>query len=109
MMVVAKKDRVPQDEVLAAYERNGGNIRATAAEIGISRSSVRRKLAPLGKLDKPIAAGSEEGTKTVKFKLPPKGEVARYILTSAQNNTRVHDSAWENLLALAEYYDAQII
>jgi Bacterial regulatory protein, Fis family len=109
MMVVAKKDRVPQDEVLASYERNAGNIRATAKELGISRSSVRRKLAPLGKLDKPIAAGSEEGTKSVKRALPKKGEVRRYILTSAQNNTLLHVSAWANLLSLAEYYRAEII
>ena len=109
MMVVAKKDRVPQDEVLAAYERNAGNIRATAKELGISRSSVRRKLAPLGKLDKPLVAGSIEGTKSVKSALPKKGEVRRYILTSAQNNTYVHDSAWENLLTLADYYNAEII
>jgi hypothetical protein len=109
MMVVAKSERVPAEEVLAAYERNAGNIRATAKELGISRSSVRRKLGPLGKLDKPIAAGSIEGTKSVKSALPKKGEVRRYILTSAQNNTYVHASAWANLTSLAEYYRAEII
>src|ERR1700688_4991057 len=108
-MVVSKKDRVPQDEVLAAFERNAGNIRATAKELGISRSSVRRKLTPLGKLDKPLVAGSIEGTKSIKSGLPKKGEVRRYILTSAQNNTHVHASAWANLQSLAEYYRAEII
>jgi hypothetical protein len=109
MTVVAKADRKSPEDVLAAFERNAGNIRATAKELGISRSSVRRKLTPLGKLDKPIAAGSEEGTKSVKRTLPKKGEVRRYILTSAQNNTHLHKSAWQNLLTLAEYYNAEII
>src|ERR1700675_1341825 len=109
MTVVAKADRKSPEDVLAAFERNAGNIRATAKELGISRSSVRRKLAPLGKLDKPLVAGSIEGTKSVKSALPKKGEVRRYILTSAQNNTYVHASAWANLLSLAEYYRAEII
>lgn len=57
-MNVSKQDRIPAGEVSAAFERNAGNIRATSKELGISRSSVRRKLSPLGKLDKPIASGS---------------------------------------------------
>jgi hypothetical protein len=103
------KHRVSEDLVLAAFERNAGNVRATAVELGIARSTVRRTLAPLGAMKKPLAAGSIEGVKTEKQKLPATGEVRRYILTSAQNNTYVHDSAWQNLLALAEHYDAQII
>jgi len=108
-MNVSKAERVSPELVEAEYEANGGNIRATAAALGIERSTVRAKLALLGKKDKPLAAGSEEGTKTVKLKLPAKGKVSRYILTSAQNNTYVHESAWENLLSLAEHYDADII
>jgi hypothetical protein len=108
-MNVSKKNRVSEELVLAAFERNAGNVRATAAELGIARSTVRRTLAPLGAMKKPLAAGSIEGVKAEKQKLPATGEVRRYILTSAQNNTYVHDSAWQNLLALAEHYDAQII
>lgn len=108
-MNVSKKDRVSEDLVLAAFERNAGNVRATAAELGIARSTVRRTLTPLGAMKKPLAAGTIEGTKAEKQKLPVKGEVRRYILTSAQNNTYVHESAWQNLLALADHYDAQII
>jgi hypothetical protein len=104
-----KTPSVSPDDVSAAFERNAGNIRATAKELGISRSSVRRKLTPLGKMKKPLAAGTVEGTKSIKRPLPKKGEVHRYILTSAQNNTYVHNSAWENLRALAEYYNAGII
>jgi hypothetical protein len=40
--------------------------------------------------------------------LPAKGKVARYIFTSAQNSTRLHNQVWLNLNALARHYDAQI-
>ena len=109
MSAVPKNDRVSPEVVADAHSRHAGSIRAGAKELGISRSSFRRKLASVGKLDKPIAAGSIEGTTAKKRKLPPAGKVARYILTSAQNNTYVHESAWENLQALAKHYDAEII
>lgn len=98
------------DETLAVYESNGGNVRATAVALGVSRSTVRRRVSKTGSLkDKPLAAGSIEGVKAERRKLPPIGEVRRYILTSAQNNTYVHESAWENLTALASHYSAEIL
>lgn len=98
------------EETLAVYESNGGNVRATATALGVSRSTVRRRMAKTGKAkSKPLASGSIEGIKAEKRKLPPAGEIRRYILTSAQNNTHVHDSAWENLTALAAHYNAEII
>jgi hypothetical protein len=39
---------------------------------------------------------------------PSKG-VQRFFLTSAQNNTSVFAAAWQNILALAEHYDAKVI
>lgn len=101
--------KLSPEDVSEVYESNGGNIRATAKELGIARSTVRAKLALVGKNKKPLAAGSKDGTKAGKFKLPAEGEIARYIITSAQNNTYVHDSAWENLKALADYYEATIL
>jgi hypothetical protein len=41
--------------------------------------------------------------------LPPDGQVSRYILTSAQNNTPRHEPTWQNLLALAKHYSAEIL
>lgn len=41
--------------------------------------------------------------------LPEKGKVKRYILSSAQNNTRLHAQVWTNLLALAKHYGAEIM
>lgn len=40
---------------------------------------------------------------------PKKGAIKRYIVTSAQNNTRIHEPVWNNLVALAKYYDAQLM
>jgi hypothetical protein len=100
--------RISQEEVSVAFQKNKGNIRATAAEVGISRSSVRRVLANTKLLKKPLVGGTKEGTKTVVEKLPKSG-VKRYILTSAQNNTHVHEEFLENLEALADFYKAEII
>ena len=37
----------------------------------------------------------------------PKGNVVyRYLFSSAQNNTHIHDGLWENLLVLAKEYKA---
>ncbi len=57
---------------------------------------------------KPFAKGSIEGVVAEVAPLPKSGEVKRYILTSAQNNTYVHDGVWKNLLALAEYHHAKL-
>ena len=35
--------------------------------------------------------------------------VKRYLLTCAQNDTLLHRPTWTNLLALAKYYDAEIL
>lgn len=37
--------------------------------------------------------------------LPPIGKVYHYILTSAQNNTKVHEQLWENLVAFADHFE----
>lgn len=53
--------------------------------------------------------GTVLGTKEATLPLPSAGKVKRYILTSAQNNTRLHAPTWNALKALAEHYDAEII
>ena len=40
--------------------------------------------------------------------LPLKGEVSYFIGTSAQNNTKVHDQLWENIIAYAKHLDARL-
>ncbi len=109
MISTLKTARVSVDAVAEAFKRNAGNIRATAKELGIARSTVREKLTPLGLMKKPLVGGTKQGTKTEVRPLPSPGEVKRYILTSAQNNTHVHQELLLNLEALAVYYGAEII
>lgn len=108
-MNVVKVDRVSAEEVSKVFAKHAGNIRATAKELGIARSTVRAKLTPLGLLKKPLAGGTVLGVETKALPLPKRGYVKRYILTSAQNNTHVHDGVWDSLLALAEHYSAEIL
>lgn len=97
------------DETVKVYETLGGNVRATAKELGVSRSTVRDRVSKAGLGKKPLAAGTKQGTETETLKLPAKGKVKRYIVTSAQNNTYVHGELLDNLEALAKYYGAEII
>src|ERR1700676_2125927 len=108
-MNTKKKDRVAVELVVEAYKRNKGNVRATAKELGIERSTVRHKLEGTGITKKPLVGGTKLGTETEVRSLPTAGKVARYILTSAQNNTHVHPELLANLEALADYYNAEII
>jgi hypothetical protein len=89
-----------------ALHRNGGNRSAAARERGMPRKSYtsRLKLAEkrFGIVLRGIADGRVGEVKAEVFPLPKKGHVARYIFTSAQNNTLPHP-AWANLKAYAEW------
>lgn len=109
MSNVPQAERLSVEEVSEVFERNKKSIRATSRELGISRSSVRRKLHGTNLLTKPLYGGTVLGTETLVKPLPPEGEVYRYILTSAQNNTEIHKEVWANIKALAKFYKAQIM
>lgn len=64
------------------------------------RSHARRKLWK--------SRGTVHGTRHTRLGLPAKGQVARYIFTSAQNNTHLHELTWESLRALAQHYHADL-
>src|ERR1035437_4166945 len=107
---VAKKDiKVTNEQVGAAFKTSNGSVSETARVLGVARSTVRDHISQVGLGKKPIARGSTHGLQTTKMVLPPAGKIRRYILTSAQNNTYVHDRVWENILALAKHYDAEIL
>lgn len=99
-----------RDRVVEAYERHAGNVSAVSRELGINRSTVRHHLrkAGIGPEDKPLAGGKLEATKVEQRSVPRTG-VKRYILTSAQNNTYVNEAVWNNLMALAEHYQAEVL
>ena len=97
-----------QRELVAGlYSKHAGNIPNIAREAGLARSTVWHHLQKLG-IKKPLAGGKQR-SKEVKEPLPSAGIVKRYILTSAQNNTLIHEDFWANLTAMAKHYDAKIM
>lgn len=56
---------------------------------------------------KPLIEGKKRALKAKSVERPNKG-VSRFLFTSAQNNTKLHEGLWVNLLALSDYYDAEL-
>jgi hypothetical protein len=74
-------------------------------------SAITDKLTPTQRkagIGKPLEGGRLK-VREERIAQPHTGEVKRFILTSAQNNTHVHDIVWANVLAFAKHYDAQIM
>ena len=94
-------------KVAELYSQYAGKVPDIARAMGLARSTVWEHLQKLG-IKKPIAGGKQRAAE-VKESLPKSGNVKRYILTSAQNNTFVHKEFWENVLAMAKHYSAQIL
>lgn len=111
----AKKPVSPEvlakrQEIVELYNKLGGNASEVARQLGMPRSTVYRHIRKhVGKITRPVAGGTIRGITHASLKLPAEGEIKRFILTSAQNNTFVHDDVFKNLVALSEYYNAQII
>ncbi len=95
-----------QDLIAETFLRIG-TIQGTAKELGIARQTIQHAIKRLG-LKPPVASGSKGALQHAEFE-PPKKGVARYILTSAQNNTKVHPQVWKNLMALAKHYKADVL
>lgn len=96
------------DAITEAYVRLAGNKAAVARELGMDVGTVRKRLSEAG-VDRPVVGGRKSHIDYVDHKLPTKGEIKRYIVTSVQNNTHVHKKFWKNLSAYAEWLDAEIL
>lgn len=97
--------------VVEAYERTG-SILGAAKHLGVNRSTIRHHLRKVdgGKhLIKPLVGGREKAEAAKRHNLPPKGKVKRWLLTSAQNNTKIHEPTWQALTALAKHYKADLL
>jgi hypothetical protein len=100
-------------QVFEAFAKERGSIRATARRLGISRGAVKYRLELAArneglKFAKPVSGGKIYAYQTKVMSLPKKGNVKRYILTSAQNNTDAHVPFFKNLLVYAEHIGADI-
>lgn len=80
------------------------NVRDVVTEEKSKTRGARAKQAKKLKVE-----GSVHGTRRQVRPLPAKGQVKRYILTSAQNNTHLHGAVWASLKALREHYNAEIL
>lgn len=95
-----------RDKLILDTYRQLGSWRAVARKLCIPRRTLfdaQRRLRDF------VPAGAVEGLKESQRKLPKKGEVKRYILTCAQNNTELHMPVWANLQALAAHYGAELL
>lgn len=100
-----------------------GSIRMIAKAHGMSRYSVTKLyhkakeqnlIGILGvggkprdqiKESMPIMLGTAKAMSTPSFPLPKKGEIKRYLLSYAQNNTELFEPLWENLMALVDHQE----
>lgn len=93
-----------------AYADAGYNLTEGAVLAGLHRSTFGHHITAAraaGYEEPPL--GQVEARTPRPLPLPEPGEVKRYILTAAQNNTRVHKPTWKSLQALAEHYDATLM
>jgi hypothetical protein len=106
-----EEERELLQETLDAVDSANGSIALAAESLGLHTSTVYRRLekAALAGLRLRSAGTMDGNVKTRVLPIPAKGKVSRYILTSAQNNTRLNLGAWNNLIALAEHYDAWVM
>lgn len=98
---MSQRKIIPPEILLECYRRNEGNKRATARELGVDKDTIRKCLALYGADTKPVVGGTVRTLKHNVLPLPPKGKVFRYLLTSAQSNTKAFVPFLRNLEAYA--------
>lgn len=101
-------------ELYELFLKNDNSVRKTSREVGVARSTIRRRLDKFQELSginwrDPVASGNIQGLEGTSRKLPKKGTIKRYILSSAQNNTYVHKDFLYNLEVYARYLNAEIL
>lgn len=95
-----------------AYIASGGNKSAAAKARGLPRKTYADRLtvaeSKLGITLGRVADGRIEQADHEQRELPAEGEVARYVMTSVQNNTYLHPG-WINLKAYADFLEAEFL
>lgn len=96
-------------ELWGVYERYGYNKRAVAEATGLTASQVASRIKKAEALGYTMRnLGVTHANSAKKLPLPKTGRITRYILTSLQNNTKLHDETWASLINIAKHYDAEI-
>lgn len=91
-------------QLVEAFHTHKGNLSAAARQLGMTRSNLQHHLGlNTTLLDKPTMGGSSRPEDLEIVGLPPRGKANYFILTCAQNNTRIHEKTWASLLAYLEW------
>lgn len=106
-MAFKKLDPQLAGEADALIQEHGSAAAASRAT-GIPVNTLKHRRDAARRDGKPVIGGRAGPPKRQEWKLPEKGQVARYIFTCAQNNTRLNRKVWQNLMALANFYGARV-
>lgn len=93
---------IAKHEAAIAALNKHKTVRAAALSLGIPPSTFQN-------WQKPVVAGNLRASQREVRPLPRKGTTKVYILTSAQNNTGLHEACWLSLNTAAQYDGAEII
>lgn len=96
-------------EAVNAVEKAGGNVSAAARSLGVHRNTFVVRLMNAETRSDWKPQGRVKALAPVKRALPKAGEVARYIITAAQSDTKIHEPTWSALSALAAHHGAEIM
>lgn len=103
-------------EIIRLSEQEDYSSRQIAAIYGCSKSTINYFLAKETYEDfweehdkKPVASGNIVSPIVKRKHVSTLTKKKTFILTSAQNNTHVHDGFWKALNVCAEWYDAEIL
>lgn len=96
------------DDYISAWNQIG-TVTGVADYLNVYRQTVQRKFKSLGiETDRDKLLGQLGGVKASKREVPKTG-VKRYIITAAQNGTKVNSVFWKRLLDLASFYSAEVL
>jgi hypothetical protein len=98
-MNIESEDKVFYSSYIKALKKFGSQ-RAVAKEFNIPRSSLQDRLRKVTEL--------RHTTKPKLTIVSPSKKVRRFILSSAQNGTKIHEPFFKNLVAYSNFMDAEI-
>lgn len=104
---VAWKADINEEEFVEMYQ-TGTGITDLMEHFKCSHATAK-KLINKHQLHLPTQSGRVAYREPETLELPEPGEIKRYILTSAQNNTPVHEPLWNNILLAADYLNAELM
>lgn len=112
-MVIADAELLALYQELGSYQAVASALDESGRWPGVHRTSVMRRVTKyqegVGDKAKPLFGGRVGSHKPEVRALPAPGEVNRYIVSVAQNNTRVHEPAIDALELAAEHFGAEIL